>query len=279
MRHAAINPAPFVKTAGELPPLDAGQKPSLRWLRIADLVIDSDYQRVIGRTGSKNIVRIAREFQWARFSPVIVAPVPRNRFAIIDGQHRTTAAALRGLMEVPCQVMEADEARQAAAFAAINANVTEMSPMQIHAAQVAARDPDALRLKKICAAGGVTICRYPVPASKMVKGQTLAVSQLRKALERYGERPLRLSLTAITSTRDGNVGMVRGQLVMALCAALEPCGAWMAHPGLLGAFQKFDFKAAWIKAAKDSVLSHGRMVSVLTEAIRTHLAAEIGGPA
>jgi hypothetical protein len=65
--------------------------------------------------------------EWAKFSPVIVAPVEGGMFSIIDGQHRATAAMLRGIEKVPCEIVHIDRARQAEAFAAINGNITRVS--------------------------------------------------------------------------------------------------------------------------------------------------------
>lgn len=270
-----IDASLFAKTIGPLPAIDSGQQPSLRWIEIVCLVVDPSYQREIGATGRKNIARIAREFDWTRFSTVVVAPDGPDRFVIVDGQHRTTAAALRGHKKVPCQIISVDQRKQAAAFAAINANITEMSPMQVHAAKVAAADVEALRLNKICAAGGVKICRYPIPAKKMKVGETLAVTQLAKALQRYGEKPLRMSLQAITATRDGNPGMVRGQLVQALCAVLEAHADWLNNPKLMDVFEMFDFKVCWIAAAQEAVMSHGKTVTLLGEKISAYLAATL----
>jgi hypothetical protein len=126
-----IDPAPFKAMLGGMGDCEPGPAPQLQWIAIGDLVVDTRYQRDLGKTGGKNIVRIAREFEWAKFAPVVVAPIEGGQWAIVDGQHRTTAAALRGITKVPCQVIIADQRKQAAAFAAINANVTEMSPMQV----------------------------------------------------------------------------------------------------------------------------------------------------
>lgn len=266
-----IDPKPFVELAGALPVLDAGQAPQLRWIEIEQLAIDPSYQREIFRSGKKNIVRIAREFEWAKFAPVIVAPLSADRFVIVDGQHRTLGAALRGIKKVPCQIITADQRKQAASFAAINANVTEMSPMQVHTAKIAAADPDALRLNKICAAGGVSICRYPVGLNKMKVGETTAVVQIRRALERWGEATLRASLKVITGTGDGHAGFVRGQLVQALCSAFEAAPEWPKRADLIERFQKFDFRAAWNQAAKEALMSRGKIISVLTGMISAHL--------
>lgn len=60
-----------------------------------------------------------------QFAPIIGAPIEGGQWAIVDGQHRTTAAVLRGIEKVPCQVVQADRIQQAAAFAAVNGSVTK----------------------------------------------------------------------------------------------------------------------------------------------------------
>ena len=247
-----IDAAIFRKAIGTLPPADCGQAPQLRWIDIEQLVVDPAYQRDIGGAGKKNIGKIAREFEWARFSPVIVAPHGKDRFVIVDGQHLTTAAALREHKKVPSQIIAADTAKQALAFAAINANITKMSTMQLHAARVAAGDPAAVRLKKVCEAGGVRLLRSAYTVKDMKVGDAMAVVQLRQALDRYGEKALRISLQCITRTRDGNPGMVRGLLVLALCAALESRADWLGHPEIVKAFQDFDFRKAFTQAGQSA---------------------------
>jgi hypothetical protein len=98
-------------------------------LKIADLVVDPAYQRPIIGKGRQNVDRIARTFSWSCFAPVVVSPVEGGKFAIIDGQHRTTSAALVGFESVPCQIVIAAREEQAAAFKAINGTTTPISQM------------------------------------------------------------------------------------------------------------------------------------------------------
>jgi hypothetical protein len=95
------------------------------WIEVKRLVTDKTYQREISRAGSINVERIAEYFEWAKFSPVIVAPVEGGMFSIIDGQHRAMAAMLRGIEKVPCEIVHIDRARQAEAFAAMNGNIAD----------------------------------------------------------------------------------------------------------------------------------------------------------
>jgi len=107
-----------------------GPAPCLQWIAVEVLLVDTEYQREIGRRGAVNVVQIAEHFDWSKFAPVIVAPVAGGHFAIVDGQHRTTAAMLRDIKEVPCQLVQADRAKQAAAYAAVNGNVTKTTRLK-----------------------------------------------------------------------------------------------------------------------------------------------------
>lgn len=267
-----IDPSPFLPRIPRGPKSEVGDRPELQWLRIAKLRIDPRYQREIGRRGADNIVAIVPQFKWAKFTPVVVAPIGEGLFAIIDGQHRTTAAAARGFEAVPCVIIQVDQVDQADAFVAINANVTAMSPLQLHAARLAAGSKAASELTEACAEAGVTICRYPVPANKMQPGETLAVAMLQSALEKFGRDVLVAALSCITRTRRGNPGMIRKAIVQALCAVLEAERSWLADRAkLIFAMQTFDFAAQFTAASARSIETGDSVSSTLVEAIATHL--------
>jgi ParB-like nuclease domain len=156
----------------------AGAAPMLQWLKITDLVIDPAYQRPIIGKGRQHVDRIARAFSWSCFAPVVVSPVEGGKFAIIDGQHRTTSAALVGLESVPCQIVIAAKEEQAAAFKAINGTTTPISIMALHAAALVASEPWAVQIAHVCACAQVELLRYPVPADKQAPGQTMAVGAI-----------------------------------------------------------------------------------------------------
>jgi len=251
--------------------IDASAKPRLFWIAIASLRVNHRYQRrIAGRASERNVLQIAEQFSWSKFAPVVVAEEEDGIFAIIDGQHRTTAAALRGIRDVPCLIVQASLADQANAFAAINGNVTAISTMQLYAARVAAGDAVALALKEACDAAGVTICRYPVPASQMKVGETLAASKLGQQLARYGRDTLIAALSCITRTGSGNVGFVRAPVVEALCAALDGEPAWRSDLNdLLAAMQLFDFdksySAARLAASRDRVGLHVPLIELICD--------------
>ena len=133
-----------------------GSAPQLAWLDIASLVVDESYQRDLKPQGWRAIRTIAAHFRWSMFSPVFVAPVEGGLYAIIDGQHRTHAAAICGFSQVPCQIVQMTRTEQAAAFAAVNGTVTQVSAGQIFKAALAAErnGPCACaRSPKMAAAG------------------------------------------------------------------------------------------------------------------------------
>jgi hypothetical protein len=255
---------------------ETGPKPELRWIPIRQLRIDEIFQRKILRRGELRILQIAQEFEWVKFKPVIVAPLPKDLFSIIDGQHGTTAAALRGIKEVPCQVVAADRRKQAEAFAAINGNVTAITPLQLHAARVAAGEPKALELAQACAEADVTICRYPVPANKMKVGETIAAGMLHGLLEKFGRGVFVSALCCLTKTRRGNVGLIRAQIVDALCAVLEADPVYTAdRKRLIKAMQTFDF-AAQFNAARAAAINEGCSIGdALVDAIGAHLESKL----
>src|SRR5216683_5098241 len=144
--------------------------PYMDWIEVKRLVTDKTYQREISRAGSINVERIAEYFEWAKFSPVIVAPVEGGMFSIIDGQHRATAAMLRGIEKVPCEIVHIDRARQAEAFAAINGNITRVSAQVVYYARLTGKDPEAEEMARVLSAAEVTVCRGAKTLRTMKRG-------------------------------------------------------------------------------------------------------------
>ena len=89
-------------------PKAVGRPPKLDFLPLSKLRIDDGYQRDVSPRGLRTIATIHNDFDWNRFAPLIVARVPGGDLhVIIDGQHRSTAALLRGYELVPCAIVEA----------------------------------------------------------------------------------------------------------------------------------------------------------------------------
>ncbi|MEL6061874.1 MULTISPECIES: ParB/RepB/Spo0J family partition protein [unclassified Methylobacterium] len=237
-----------IDTAGFTKPNDRaepGAAPMLQWIPIGDLVVDDRYQRPIRGEGERNVRKIAASFKWSRFAPVVVAPVEGGRFAIIDGQHRTTAAAIVGIERVPCQVVVAAPGEQADAFKAINGSTTKMNRQAIHRAALAAGDPEAVAIDDACHRAGVEILTYPVPTKAQKPLQTMAVATLAEALRTYGRDTLITALQCVSETSNGEEpGLLTGPVIKALCDVLHHRKDWRdSGSKLLDAFDEIDLEA------------------------------------
>jgi ParB-like nuclease domain len=250
----------------------AGAVPMLQWLRIDDLVVDPAYQRPIVGNGRRNVDRIAREFSWSCFAPVVVSPVEGGKFAIIDGQHRTTSAAILGFESVPCQIVIAALEEQAAAFKAINGTITPISQMALHAAALVASEPWAVQIAHVCACAQVELLRYPVPANKQNPGQTMAVGAITQCLKRYGEETLIMALHCVTQTANNQPGALSARTIKALCDVLdgdpERRDSGLA---LLEAFDSIDLAAIQDTSAVDAAVKRVGRVQAMSDRVRTEL--------
>lgn len=182
------------------PPAGFGELPKLDWLPIRSLLIDPEYQREISNKGRNNIRKIAEHFNWSMFGTVMVAALDGGYYAIVDGQHRTTAAALCGIEKVPCQIIEAQRGQQAAAFRAINGNTTRPHSLQLFHAAVAAGDPEGLRIADICKRAGLTVLRSPTQLEELKPGQISFATALGKIASRFGEEVTVKALRAVVAS-------------------------------------------------------------------------------
>ena len=258
-----------------------GPAPQLMWIKIIDLVLDDGYQRDIAVAGRRNVLAIARAFDWSKFAPAIVAPVEGGRYAMVDGQHRTTAAFLCGIESVPCQVVQADRAQQAAAFVAINGNITKLRSTQIFHAALAAGDPGALAVQDVADRAEVIIVASNKAASEMKRGETTAVQAIRKAIDGFGRDTVITALQCVTQVGEGNPGLLRHQVIEAYCLVLGNNLAWRDAGGaLFDALDDFDLGAAYQDAVLSQLTDKGTSVSVhLGMIITAHLVAALGAPA
>ncbi|WP_315836066.1 ParB/RepB/Spo0J family partition protein [Bradyrhizobium prioriisuperbiae] len=265
-----LNAERFSKPSSEFAP---GPAPQLNWIDIDKLVIDHQYQRGISRRGAINIAHIADQFDWSKFAPVIVAPVEGGHFAVVDGQHRTTAAMLRGLSQVPCQIVQADRAKQAAAYAAVNGNVTKTTYTQLFHARLASGEQRSQAIAEVCAAADVVVLRTNTTLSNMKVGETSAVNALFKCYEVYGYQTLLSALRCITRTADGNAGYLRSTVIEAICIVLHKHPEWQAdEETLLKYMGKFSFPDAWgaIVAGRDQIFPNTAK-SDMAERLEKHL--------
>ncbi|WP_170297735.1 ParB N-terminal domain-containing protein [Paracoccus litorisediminis] len=158
--------------------------PQLMWVKIGDLVIDDRYQRPLSTNNWASIKRIAREFRWSRFSPVLVAPVEGGHYAVIDGQHRAHAAALCGIEAIPAMVALVAPDEQALAFIEINTRQIRVSGHVVYRAALTAGEEWAVACRDaLSAAGCELMTRNNVSKNDKRAGQVFAVGLIRNLIQ------------------------------------------------------------------------------------------------
>ncbi|MDF1778761.1 MAG: ParB N-terminal domain-containing protein [Rhizobiaceae bacterium] len=177
--------------------IDPGPAPMLQWLKIAQLVIDDSYQRPLAKQNRKAIAAIAAQFRWSRFSPVFAAPIEGGLFAVIDGQHRTHAAALCGFSEVPCQIVQMSLQEQAESFSAVNGLVTKVTTGQLFKAALAAGEERAVRMDAIARAGGCRLMTVNASAETKKPGEIFALKAYGQCVDQFKENRLIATLQAL----------------------------------------------------------------------------------
>lgn len=177
--------------------VEPGPVPMLQWLALDRLVIDEAYQRPLGRGNWKSIENIAANFQWSRFSPVLVAPIPGGLFAVIDGQHRTHAAALCGIAEIPAMVVQVGLEEQSRAFAWVNSQTVRVTLFHIYKAALAAGEDWAVRADAAVTAGGCRLMPYNKSASEKGAGEVFCIGLLKKLIEAGHDTAISAGLAAI----------------------------------------------------------------------------------
>jgi ParB-like chromosome segregation protein Spo0J len=203
------------------PANDPGPEPRQEWLPVDRLVVDPEYQRDIRADGRKSIERIAAAFEWTKFSSVVVAPCSLDRFAIIDGMHRVTAAKLVGITRVPCLIQSLDRAGQARAFAAINGSVTKVTPWALYKAALAAGEGWAVTAHRTCKNAGCRLMTGNASGAAKLPGQIYAIGMVRDLVERHGEATVTLALGAYHKSVYGDLAIAwTSPLLMAWISAV-----------------------------------------------------------
>lgn len=188
-----------------VPNEDIGPPGELQWIRLDELFIDRQYQRHVLERGKRNIKAMVQEFSWALFGALVIGRRGLTRYAVIDGQHRAIAAALRGdIAKVPCIVLQGGQQQEARAFSAINSNVTRIHPLQAFRASVVAGDHDSLATVRVVEAAGAKISPYP--KQELGEGETQSLAVIRQLVRNYGPRFTTLVLRFLR-TLDPNTGL------------------------------------------------------------------------
>lgn len=256
-------------------PDSLGKVPKLEWVSISALVVDQQYQREITNVGRKNIRHIAENFNWSMFTTVMVAPIGGNRYAIVDGQHRTTAAALCGIQRVPCEIIEAVRGEQAAAFRAVNANTTRPHTVQLFHASVTAGEPAALKVVEVCKTAGIRIARS---LGQLRDYETFCVGVIGKGIQRHGEAVVAMALKAIVHSGDGRAEELNRTIIASVIDVLSRSAGWQkSQSALNAAFENLCLEDMWRDASATAARTKGSSSQDhLQNALIKHLTQTLG---
>lgn len=193
---------PIMLPANQKPAKLDLDRPEVRMARIADLKIESAYQRDMTPKSIALIRKIITEWDWAKFKPPICAERDDGSLVVIDGQHTAIAAASHpGLAALPVFVVEAKTVeKRAASFVAHNRDRIAMSPLQLFHAEVAAGVESAIEMLRVVKAAGATVPRSPPKKGTEEPGTVVAIGPARRVLSAMGaDDTERLLWIAVTS--------------------------------------------------------------------------------
>lgn len=163
--------------------VDPGPAPMLQWVKVSDLIIDDGYQRPLGKSNWTAIQKIAANFLWSRFQPLLLAPVEGGRFAIIDGQHRAHAALLCGIAQVPAVAVMVGREEQSRAFAWVNSQTIKVTAWNVFKAALSAGEGWAVRADRAVSAAGCKLMTYNKSGANKRAGELYCVVLIRRMIE------------------------------------------------------------------------------------------------
>lgn len=239
---------------GAVPGAPPTARPELTWIAPAELLIDEAYQRDLSSNSLKLIRRIVEGWDWRRFKPPVVAWTDEG-LEVIDGQHSAIAAATHPAIDtIPVVVVEAvARVDRAQAFIGHNRDRVAITAAQMHVAAVAAGDPDALEVERVCADAGVTILRLPPARAVYEPRTTIAMAAVKALVQAEAESDAAFVLRTLADAGHAPITAAQIRAVQHLITSPEFEG--LDREALARAIQETPAKAAE-KDAKEHAATH-----------------------
>ncbi|HMM74123.1 MAG TPA: ParB N-terminal domain-containing protein [Gammaproteobacteria bacterium] len=197
----------------------AGSPPSIEWIKLDRLSIDSAYQRSTDNEAScRLIASIATKFDWRLCTPLAVSRRPDDTLTIIDGQHRWMAACRRSdIAHLPCCVFRYESTEEEARmFIVANRARKPINRLDDYFAALAAADEDALEIRQLVTGAGLSVARN-TSSSAWRPGEVAFTSAISNAIRRFGSAIASAALTnlavAFAGQRLTHGGAIFGALV------------------------------------------------------------------
>ncbi|HYR86828.1 MAG TPA: DUF6551 family protein [Terriglobia bacterium] len=169
-----------------LPPV--GSQPSIEWIHLNRLSIDSIYQRSIDNAASRRLIAsIAAKFDWRLCAPLVISRRADDTLTIIDGQHRWKAACKRDdIPQLPCCVFRYESTKEEARmFIVANRARKPINRLDDYFAALAAADEDAWEIQQLVTDAGLSIARN-TSAAAWRPGEVPFTSAIANAIRRFG---------------------------------------------------------------------------------------------
>lgn len=133
--------------------------PNYQQLRVADLIVDPDYQREIKEN---HVAKMVRDWDEAQIGVLEVSLREDGTYAVFDGQQRLEAANRLKLRQLPCLVHTGlDPEGEAELFTRLQDNRVPITPLERFKARVFYGDPIAKGMHEITEAAGYQIGAGP----------------------------------------------------------------------------------------------------------------------
>lgn len=232
-----------------------GNKPQMSWIDINKLSVDQKYQRdVSGKRSKANINVIINNFCWEKFTPITVVKIADEKYNIIDGQHRYTAAKQLGDIEkVPCWIIEKSSVeKQANTFMGINKNRVCTNPYDLYKAEIAAKDPLALQINDFCNQTGIII---PFNGYCSIPCMTIALSTIKKHLRMHNNGYLANAIANIRKAFPNKNSQLKGDILDTLVNLKIELGNKLKNEDIVKALQAF--------GSVDAITAKGRELKAL----------------
>lgn len=217
---AAGKQKPTERKRGYAEPL--GDPPTIEWIKVDRLSIDAVYQRSTDNDASRRLITsIAAHFDWRLCAPLVVSRRPDGTLSVIDGQHRTLAAKMRGdIPHMPCCVFNySGPEEEARMFISANRARKPMNRLDDFHAALAAADEDALEINRLVNEAGLTVTRNTASAA-WKPGEIAFTASIASTLRKHGDQIVSAALTNIAEAFPDQKVIHSGSIFMGLVKVL-----------------------------------------------------------
>lgn len=253
IRYSATKTTPVIPVSSVAPkaerakswPRPLGMPPSIEMRPPDELKVDDSYQRSIDTGPSRALIqKIARGWDWRLCVPLMVSRRDDGLY-VIDGQHRLSAAKLRGdIQYLPCCISTyGSPADEAAMFVAANRSRRAVNHLDDFHAAIVGQDEAALRIQRIVEAAGLKVSRK-TGKSSWIPGEVTFTAAIRNVADRHGEQHAIDMLKAVAEAFPGEVLSNGSSVFTALSAIVitPPEGDRLERDRLFRAMLKYDMK-------------------------------------